>query len=466
MRKGSVVENLHITQIAAEGKGIARWEGMVIFVEDAVPGDVADVRITEKRSDYASGKIVALRQASPHRIEPFCEHFGACGGCKWQYLAYAQQAEYKEQITREAFARIGKLDFPEPLPILTPALTEYYRNKMEFTFSARRWLLTNETQTNEQFIDRRALGFHVKGMYDRVVHLNHCFLQAEPSNLIRNEVHRYCMEQNLSYYDIKTHSGYLRNLLIRTSTLGELMVVFSFAFNKPQWHEPLLQHVRQQFPQITSLCYTINGKRNDMWFDLDIITHSGNNHIIEQLGGMRYKISPKSFFQTNSHQALILYQTIARMAQLTGRQTVYDLYTGTGSIAVFIANQCKQVIGIEEIDAAIQDARFNAQLNNIHNAQFFTGDVRKILTPDFIAQQGKPDVLITDPPRAGMHPDVLKQILYLAPQRIVYVSCNPITQARDLQTLCQQYRIVQLQPIDMFAHTYHIENVALLEKIG
>ncbi len=464
MRKGSLLENLPITQIVAEGKGIARLEGMVVFVEDAVPGDVADVRIMEKRSDYATAKVVTLKQASPDRIEPFCSHFGTCGGCKWQYLAYPQQAAYKQQITQEAFTRIGKLQFPPLNPIITPTLTEYYRNKMEFTFSNRRWLLQDEADSEQKQIDRRALGFHVKGMYDRVVNLQHCYLQASPSNEIRNEVYDYCIRHDLPFYDIKVRNGYLRNLLIRTSTLGQLMVVFAFNFDNPEWHLPLLEHVREKFPQITSLCYTINSKRNDMWFDLDIITHSGDDHIIEQIGHCQYKISPKSFFQTNSHQALRLYNVIDQMAGLTGNETVYDLYTGTGSIAIFLAQKCKQVIGIEEVEAAIEDAKHNAELNGITNAQFYAGDVRKILVPEFTFQHGKPDVLITDPPRAGMHPDVVKQILSLEPKRIVYVSCNPVTQARDLQVLTQEYKIDQLQPIDMFPHTYHIENVALLSR--
>lgn len=464
MRKGSLLENVPVTQIVAEGKGIARLQGLIVFVEDAVPGDVADVRITEKRTDYATAKVIALKQESPDRITPFCSHFGVCGGCKWQYLTYPKQAAYKEQITREAFTRIGKLQFPELNPIITPDLTEYYRNKMEFTFSSRRWLLQDEADSEQRQIDRRALGFHVKGMYDRVVNLQHCYLQASPSNEIRNEVFDYCVRYDLPFYDIKNRSGYLRNLLIRTSTLGQLMVVFAFNFDHPQWHTPLLEHIRNRFPQITSLGYTINNKRNDMWFDLDIITHSGQDHIIEQIGHCRYKISPKSFFQTNSHQAFRLYSVIEQMAQLSGTETVYDLYTGTGSIALFLAQKCKQVIGIEEVDAAIEDAKHNAQLNGITNAAFFTGDVRKILQPEFIARHGKPDVLITDPPRAGMHPEVLRQILMLEPARIVYVSCNPVTQARDLQVLCENYQIDQLQPIDMFPHTYHIENVALLSR--
>ncbi|OWY21280.1 23S rRNA (uracil(1939)-C(5))-methyltransferase RlmD [Sphingobacteriales bacterium UPWRP_1] len=463
MKKGSLIENLPVTQIAAEGKGIARHEGMVVFIDDAVPGDVADVRIVEKRSDYATGKLLQLKQPAPERTAPFCSHFGTCGGCKWQYLQYPQQAAYKQQITEEALKRVGKLHIEQINPIITPQLTQYYRNKMEFTFSARRWLLQHEAESEQKHLDRRALGFHVKGMYDRVVNLTHCYLQENPSNQIRNEVYQYCTENNLPFYDIKTRSGYLRNLLIRTSTLGQLMVVFAFAFDKPEWHNPLLEFTLKRFPQITALQYAINGKRNDMWYDLDIVTYAGNNHITEQLGHCRYKIGAKSFFQTNSHQALKLYGIIEEMAQLNGSQTLYDLYTGTGSIGLFLARNCKQVVGIEEVDAAIEDARYNAQLNGIENAFFYTGDVRKILTPDFARLHGQPDVLITDPPRAGMHPDVVKEILHLAPPRVVYVSCNPVTQARDLQLMAHQYHIRRIQPIDMFPHTYHIENVALLE---
>lgn len=462
MKKKKILTDLVITNLTAEGNALARHEGKVIFVENAVPGDIADVLLLKNKTDYALGKIMQLKQPSPQRIAPFCEHFGTCGGCKWQYLPYSLQLQYKQEMVEEALRRVGKLDLPLLLPIIGASPNTYYRNKMDYTFSNRRWLTTAEVaQTAEH--SREALGFHVAGMFDRVVDIQHCFLQAEPSNAIRNEIRQYALAHQLSFYDVKTHTGFLRNLIIRNTTLGELMVLLSFGYEDVPCREALLAHIRQQFPEITCLLYVINPKKNETLYDLDIQTYFGNPTITEQLGEVRYSISPKSFFQTNSRQAQNLYQVVRDFCQLSGNEIVYDLYTGTGSIALYLAHLCKQVIGIEEVQQAIDDAHINAQLNGIENARFFAGDVRAMLTDEFAQQHAAPDVLVTDPPRAGMHPDVVRQLLRLLPPRIVYVSCNPVTQARDLQLLAAKYKIKKVQPVDMFPHTYHVENVALLE---
>lgn len=458
-----ILTDLAITQIAAEGKTIARHpDGRVIFVEGGVPGDVVDVQVLKSKKDYVEAKVVTVKQASPDRVTPFCTHFGVCGGCKWQQLDYAKQAVYKQQLTEEAFKRIGKLDFPPLLPIIAANPTQYYRNKLEFTFSNKRWLSKEDFNGGIPLENRDALGFHIPGMFDKIVDIDHCYLQPDPSNQIRNSVRQYALEHQLSFYDVKQHTGFLRNLIVRTSTLGELMVIISFGENNASEIENLLSFLLQQLPQITSLHYAINLKLNDTLFDQDIITYSGRGFIYEELEGLRFKISPKSFFQTNTLQALKLYQTARSFAQLKPTDTVYDLYTGTGSIGIFVAKYCKKVVGIEEISAAIEDARYNAQLNGVENTHFYAGDVKKLLTQQLVAEHGTPDVLITDPPRAGMHADVVQTILDLAPKRIVYVSCNPATQARDLQLLSAKYDIIQVQPVDMFPHTFHIENVAEL----
>ena len=448
--------------MVTEGKGLARHEGMAVFVEGGVPGDLADLQIVRKKRDYAIAKIQTLLRASELRVQPFCRHFELCGGCKWQYLPYEQQAIYKSQIVIDTIKRVGKLEARETLPIVKAEPNVYYRNKMEYTFSNKRWLSEAEIQSGEQIDDRNALGLHIPGMFDKIVDIEHCHLQAEPANEIRNEVRRYALEHSLSFYDLRENRGLLRNLIIRTSTLGELMVIVSFGEDAPSVRLALMEHLSAQFPQITSLHYVVNPKRNDTLFDLEIVTHRGRGHIFEQLGDLKFKISPKSFFQTNPHQAVNLYEVAKSFAHLKGSETVYDLYTGTGSIALFLANDCKKVVGIEEVEAAIIDAKFNAELNGVSNAHFYAGDVKEMFTPQFAEQNGAPDVLITDPPRAGMHPDVVRQILHLAPPRLVYVSCNPATQARDLHLLSERYELEKMQPVDMFPHTYHIENVAAL----
>ncbi len=461
-----LVENLQVTNMAAEGKAFGRRaDGKLIFVENAVPGDVVNVLLTKNKKDYGIGKIADLLEASELRQPAFCEHFGVCGGCKWQYLAYEQQLEYKRLTVEESFRRIGKLDFPEIPPVLGSELTTYYRNKLDFTFSNKRWLTREEVDSGVE-MKRDALGFHKPGMFDKVVDVNHCHLQAEPSNEIRNHVRDFALKHELEFYDIREHTGMLRNLIIRSSTQGELMVILSVAQMNPMLFT-LLDDLLEHYPDITSLHYVVNKKKNDTLYDQDIITYHGRGYILETLGHRQYKISPKSFFQTNPTQAKSLYDITRDFAELKGEEIVYDLYTGTGSIAIYVADQCAKVVGIEEVEAAIVDAKFNASLNEVSNGDFYAGDVKEMLTDAFAEQHGRPDVLITDPPRAGMHPDVLVQLCKLAPQRIVYVSCNPVTQARDLSALCEQggYKITKVQPVDMFPHTYHIENVVALEKI-
>lgn len=462
-RKRKIVKELEITKIAAEGKGMARREGKVIFVENAVPGDIADVRITKNRKDFAIGKVFELKKESPDRVEAFCEYFGVCGGCKWQHLSYEQQAKYKQEIVEESLQRIGKLEFPSIMPILGAEKTQYYRNKMEFTFSNKRWLSLEEVNSDEAIEKRNAVGLHVPGLFDKVVDIEHCYLQGEPSNDIRNAIRQYAKDHELTYYDLREHKGFLRNLIIRTTTLGELMVILSVAEPKQDVIEALMNHLLCEFPQITSLHYVVNQKKNDTLYDQDIITFHGRGYIFEAFEDLKYKISPKSFFQTNSYQGVRLYQIVRDFAELKGDELVYDLYTGTGSIALFLAKNCRKVVGIETVEAAIEDAKFNAELNGMDNTAFYAGDVKEMLGGEFVEANGMPDVLVTDPPRAGMHKDVVERILEMSPSKIVYVSCNPVTQARDLQLLSESYSIEKVQPVDMFPHTYHIENVVLLK---
>ncbi len=462
-QRKKLIKDAEISNMAAEGKAFWRHNGKVIFVEDGIPGDVADILIHKKKKDYAIGRIAELKQASPLRIEPFCQHFGVCGGCKWQMISYEQQLAYKSLTVVEAFQRIGKLDFPTPLPILGADPNRYYRNKMDFSFSNKKWLTKAEIDSEAAF-NRNGLGFHKPGMFDKVVDIEHCYLQAAPSNEIRNAIRDYAIQNDLSFYDIIQQEGLLRNLIIRSSSLGEWMVLLSFGEDIAAARTALLDHLVEKFPQITSLHYVINTKKNESLYDLDIHTYHGRGHIFESLEDLKFKISPKSFFQTNSAQAERLYQVVRDFANLQGEEVVYDLYTGTGSIGLFLARHCKKVVGIEEVEAAIEDAKFNAQLNQIDNSSFFAGDVRQLLNADFLQEHGQVDLLVTDPPRAGMHPDVVQEILKMAPKRIVYVSCNPITQARDLQALSTQYKITSVQPVDMFPHTYHVENVVALER--
>lgn len=459
--------------VADRGKGVGRTaDGMVLFVDGAVPGDVVDVFVQKKKGGFGEGRIENLLIPSPQRTEPFCAHFSVCGGCKWQNLDYSAQLTHKNQAVLDAFQRIAKVPVGEFLPILGAPETTHYRNKLEFAFSNKRWLLPEELPSDpspgmEGPGPQPGLGFHRAGAFDKVVDIHHCWLQAEPSNAIRNAAREIALAQGLDFYDVRRHVGFLRNLMVRLTTTGELMLLFSFARNEPETIRTYLDALLDRFKgQITSLLYCINPKLNDTVFDLEMITYTGKGFVEENLGGLRFKIGPKSFFQTNSVQAKNLYDIVVQFAGLTGSENVYDLYTGTGSIALYVARYCRQVVGIEEIPEAIADAEENRTLNGIENAIFYAGDVKNVLSPEFIEQHGRPDLVITDPPRAGMHEKAVRFLLELAAPRIVYVSCNPATQARDLQLLAEKYEVRKAQPVDMFPHTHHIENVALLEHRG
>lgn len=461
-----LLEKVTITGVAAEGKAVAKVDGMALFVPFAVPGDVADIQLTRKKSSFAEGRVVRFHTLSPVRSESFCRHFGVCGGCKWQILPYEEQLKYKQQQVTDNLTRIGKVELPQISPILGAPRTTFYRNKLEFTFSNKRWLTEEEITSDREFAQMNALGFHIPGMFDKVLDIDKCWLQDDLSNEIRNSVRSFCVDHGYSFFDLRNQNGLMRTLLIRNSSLGEWMVIVVFFEDDPEKREQLMNHLAAQFPQITSLLYIINQKANDTITDQEVVVWKGRDHIIEEMEGLQFRIGPKSFYQTNSEQAHHLYEVARSFAQLTGVERVYDLYTGTGTIANFIARSAKEVIGIEYVEEAIKDARVNSQINGIHNTLFFAGDMKDVLTPDFIGEQGRPDVIITDPPRAGMHDDVVQAILLAAPQRIVYVSCNPATQARDLNLLDTAYRVTRVQPVDMFPHTHHVENVVLLEKRG
>lgn len=464
-KKHSVLPNVPIHGIADRGKGVGRTpEGLTVFVTGAVPGDIADVFIQKKKSGFAEGVVERIVTPSPDRVEPFCEHFSVCGGCKWQNLDYQAQLRHKQQVVEDALLRIGKIKVGEFLPILGAPETTYYRNKLEFGFSNRRWLLPEELNAGPGLpAGESGLGFHKAGFFDKIIDIRHCWLQAEPSNALRNTCRAVALEQGLEFYDLRRHTGFLRNLMVRLTTTGECLLLVSFARNDKKAIARYLDAVLEKFPQLTTLVYCVNTKLNDSMFDLDMVTYFGKGFVVEQLGDLTFKIGPKSFFQTNSRQGKRLYDVAAEFAGLTGQENVYDLYTGTGSIALYLARRCRQVVGIEEIPEAIADAEENMRLNGITNAVFYTGDVKNVLTPEFAEQHGKPDVVITDPPRAGMHEKAVRFLLDLAAPRIVYVSCNPATQARDLQWLSEKYDVWKAQPVDMFPHTHHIENVALLE---
>lgn len=451
-----------IENIGAEGKSLARVDNMVVFVKEAVPGDVADLQVFRKKGRYMEARVVKYHSYSELRTDPFCDHFGICGGCKWQHLPYDQQLMYKQQQVVDAFRHIAGVEIPESLPILASEPTVLYRNKLEYTFSNRRWLLDHEANSETPFEHTNAAGLHVPGRFDKVVDLQTCYLQAEPTNLLRNFLRDLALEKGLSFYDHRSNEGLLRNLIVRSSTLGEVMVILSVQFDVPEVYE-LLEAVKNEFPDLTSLMYTINPKKNETLFDQDIIVYAGRDHIFEKLEDLTFKIGPKSFFQTNSYQALKLYQVAREFANLDGKEILYDLYTGTGTIANFMAGQASSVVGIESVPESIEDAKVNSELNQIDNTRFFAGDMKDIFTDGFIKENGKPDVIITDPPRAGMHTKVVEQILRIAPKRIVYVSCNPATQARDVEILSKSYDVKKIQPVDMFPHTHHVENVALLE---
>jgi len=460
-----VLEDVQIEAVAAEGKALAHTEdGIVVFVELAVPGDVVDIRVTKKKKSYLEGRILKLKKPSPDRLEPFCQHFGVCGGCKWQPLPYPMQLEAKRQQVYDQLVRIGHLQIPEIQPVIGSDKIEWYRNKLEFSFSERRWILPEEDPEALTDGQRLGLGFHVGKFFDKVLDIKECHLQPEPSNAIRLFVKDYALKHGLSFYNLRENHGLMRNMFIRTTSAGEVMLILCFGEDSPAIF-PLLDAVSQEFPAITSLYYVINRKLNDSISDQECILYKGDEAIYETMEGLRFKIGPKSFYQTNSEQAYKLYKVAREFAALNGTETVYDLYTGTGTIAQFVSAKAAKVIGIEYVPEAIADARVNAANNGIGNCEFFAGDMKDVLTADFIAEHGAPDVMIVDPPRAGMHPDVVKTILDAAPKRIVYVSCNPASQARDCAMLASKYTITRVQPVDMFPHTQHVENVCELNLI-
>jgi len=459
-----ILEKITITDIAAEGKAIAKVNDIVVFVPFVVPGDVVDLQVTRKKSHFMEARAVHFHSYSENRIQAICEHFGICGGCKWQILPYSEQIRYKQKQVVDNLTRIGKIELPEILPIIGSVKTEFYRNKLEFTFSNKRWRTYEEIAEGKEFDTMNAVGFHIPGQFDKVLDIKKCWLQNELSNQIRNEVRLYALEHELTFFNLRNQDGFLRTMIVRTTSTGELMIIMVFFYEDKEAQEALLQHIADKFPEITSLLYIINSKANDTITDQEVLAFKGNECIYEEMEGLKFKIGPKSFYQTNSDQAYVLYKVAREFAQLTGNEMVYDLYTGTGTIANFIAHQAKQVIGIEYVPEAIEDAMFNSKLNNIKNTLFYSGDMKDILNESFIREHGKPDVIITDPPRAGMHDDVINAILFADPKRIVYVSCNPATQARDLNLLDSNYKVTAIQPVDMFPHTHHVENVVLLER--
>jgi 23S rRNA (uracil1939-C5)-methyltransferase len=478
--KNRILKEILVEDYASEGKSIARVEGKVVFIEGAVPGDVVDIRLSKSKKDWAEGKAVHFHQYANNRNTPFCNHFGVCGGCKWQMLPYEDQLRYKDREVAAHLKRIGKIDLPEPLPIAGATDTRYYRNKLEFTFSNRRYFTNEELSVRKNAAatlpvdteekvnifsglpDEPALGFHVPGYFDKVVEIHQCHLQAEPSNAIRNFIREYAVKNEHSFYNIRAHEGWLRTMIVRSSTLGEWMVNICFGYDAPQERNDLLKALQEAFPSITTILYTINTKKNDSIHDLEPQVYCGSGYITERLGEYTFKIGPKSFFQTNTQQAEKLYSITRDFAKLTGNEVLYDLYCGTGSIGIFCSKDAKKIIGVEVIDEAIKDAKINAAMNQVAHAQFFSGDVIDICTDEFFALHGRPDVIITDPPRAGMHPALVEKLLEIEAPRIVYVSCNPATQARDLQLLDAKYKVEQLQAVDLFPHTHHIENVASL----
>jgi 23S rRNA (uracil1939-C5)-methyltransferase len=468
--KKIILENVVVTDYAAEGKALAKLDGKVIFISGAVPGDIADVLITKSKKDWAEGRAVKIRTYSRERTEPFCGHFGVCGGCKWQMLPYEKQLQYKQQEATQNLHRISKADLPEILPIIGADDTVHYRNKLEFTFSNKRYLLPEEigeTATKESLEESRsyepALGFHVPRIFDKVLDIKECFLMDQVNNMIRNTIRDFALSNNYSFYDIREHTGWLRNIIIRFCTTGELMVNICLNHEEEEDRKKLFDHLLEQVPSITTLLYTINPKWNDSIYDLTPRVFHGKGYVIEKLEDLHFKISPKSFFQTNTRQAEKLYSVTRDFAGLTGNEVVYDLYCGTGSIGIFVSKLARKIIGVEVIEEAIADAKENAALNDIHHASFFAGDVIKVCNDEFFEEHGRPDVVITDPPRAGMHDKLVNKLLEIAAPKIVYVSCNTATQARDIGLLSEKYSVEKIQPVDMFPHTHHIECVVLLK---
>ncbi|MBP5548155.1 MAG: 23S rRNA (uracil(1939)-C(5))-methyltransferase RlmD [Bacteroidales bacterium] len=465
IKKEVFVTDAEVCDAGAEGNAIVRVDGMVVFVPYVVPGDIIDLKIFKKKKNYAEGRALTIKKPSPFRVDAQCAHFGVCGGCKWQTMAYEAQLRYKQQQVRDNLERLGHIDTSQMQPICGSDNIFRYRNKLEFTFSNKRWLAVGEERKEG---DPGAAGFHVPTVFDKVLSIDRCELQKEPSNRLRTALRDYAISKNIPFYDIRNHTGYLRNLVIRNTSTGEWMIIVIVAEDKPEWLIPMLEYLRDSFPEITSLQYIVNSKMNDSYTDLETTTFCGKCYITEQMprygGGepLKFRINPKSFYQTNSEQAFKLYSYVAEFAGLNNQETVYDLYTGTGTIAQFVAGMCRKVVGIEYVEEAIADAKVNADINGFTNCTFYAGDMAKVLTDDFVASNGRPDVIITDPPRAGMHEKVVEQLLKIEAKRIVYVSCNPATQARDLAMLAEKYGIGRIQPVDMFPHTQHVENVAEL----
>jgi len=456
-------QNLQIDNAGSEGKSIARLEGKVVMVEYAVPGDIVNARVIQSKRRFELATITELIQASPDRIETFCQHFGVCGGCKWQQMSYEAQLRYKQQQVLDAFERIGKFPFPPFEPILGSNRTTHYRNKVEFSSTDRKWLTNKEDIGALTKAENAGLGYHIPGRFDKVFDLFTCHLMAPLNDAIRNSIRDFCIENDYDFFNLYGQTGYLRNLTLRNNMRGEWMLIVSLGYEDKEKQDALLSHIHASFPEITALLYVINDKRNDTIFDLDIKVFAGNDYLLEELEDFKFKIGPKSFFQTNAYQTIELYKKAREFAGLTGKELVYDLYTGVGTIAIFVSKLAKKVVGIEYVEQAIEDAKKNAELNAISHTDFFAGDMKDLLTSEFIEQHGKPDVVITDPPRAGMHEDVINQLLQVRPARIVYVSCNPATQARDIALMADVYEVKKVQPVDMFPHTHHVENIALLE---
>jgi len=459
-----LLENIRITDIGAEGNALARVDNMVVFVPMLVPGDVVDIKVKRKRKKYLEGSVVRFHEYSADRIKPVCRHFGVCGGCKWQHLPYQFQLQYKEKQVTDNLTRIGKVTLPEISKILGSSDIFFYRNKLEYTFSDKRWLTREEVNSDDDFEKEDALGFHIPGLFDKVLDIRECHLQPEPSNAIRDAVRRYAHKKALQFFNLRQHSGFLRNLVIRNTSIGKVMVIVVFFLDEKERREGLLDFLSGEFPQITSLFYVLNSKHNDSLTDQTPVLYKGEDHLTEEMEGLKFRIGPKSFYQTNNAQSLILYRTAREFAGLTGNEIVYDLYTGTGTIANFVASSARKVIGIEYVEDAVKDAVINSEMNGITNTQFFAGDMKEVLTEQFMAKNGRPDVIITDPPRAGMSEDVVRTILLASPLKIVYVSCNPSTQARDILLMSESYIVSAVQPVDMFPHTHHVENVVLLTR--
>ena len=459
-----IIENVAVIDVADNGRAMGKVSDLVVFISHAVPGDVVDVQVTKKRKNYVESFPVRFVEYSKWRIEPVCSHFAECGGCKWQDFDYRQQLLFKHKNVSDCLVRIGKLDVPPIAPVMAADPILFYRNKLEFTFSSNRWLTAEEIQSEDETFNRNALGFHIPGKFDKVLHIDRCHLQPDPSNEIRTAICDFALQEKMPFYDLRNHQGYLRTLVIRTSSTGEVMVIISFHHEDTAMREELLNFVWKRFPKVASLMYVINPKLNDTFADLEVNLFKGNPFIMEEMEGLKFKVGPKSFYQTNSRQAYQLYQVIRGFAGLNGSQIVYDLYTGTGTIAIFLASKAKKVIGIESVSEAIEDAKHNSAINGIRNTSFYAGDMKDVFTMELIQKHGTPDVVVLDPPRAGVHEKVIEALLLIMPKKMIYVSCNPSSQARDLALVQEFYKITAVQPVDMFPHTHHVENVVLLER--